>query len=382
MSVERLVLKHIQSVIPNSLDPYQFAYRSNRSVEDAISIALHTVLEHVDLLNVYCRMLFIDFSSAFNTIVPSKLLVKLRELGLPPSICEWILDFLVGREQVVRIGNFTSSSIITNVGAPQGCVLSSFLYLLYTYDFVAKSETNLFIKFADDTCVIGKIKNNDESAYRQEVVDLTKWCSINNLELNVSKTKEVIVDFRLNREAPTPIIINGAEVEIVDNFKYLGVHISKDLKWHLNCTSIVKKAQQRLYFLRCLKKAGVSTKTQTNFYRSTVESLLTANIATWYGSCSDEDRTLINRVVRTAKRIIGVDLPSVADIYRQRCCDRALKIFRDPSHPGKGLITLLPSGRRYRWERCPDKKSKHKVRTSRLVNSFYPEAVRFLNKKR
>ncbi|CDQ84283.1 unnamed protein product [Oncorhynchus mykiss] len=50
-------------------------------------------------------MLFIDYSSAFNTIVPSKLVIKLETLGLDPALCNWVLDFLTGRPQVVRVGN-------------------------------------------------------------------------------------------------------------------------------------------------------------------------------------------------------------------------------------------------------------------------------------
>ena len=53
-------------------------------------------------------MLFIDYSSAFNTIVPAKLVPKLRILGLNTSLCNWILDFLTGRPQVVRMGNLSS----------------------------------------------------------------------------------------------------------------------------------------------------------------------------------------------------------------------------------------------------------------------------------
>ena len=77
-------------------------------------------------------MLFIDYSSAFNTIVPSKL-IKLEALGLNPALCNWILDFLMGRPQVVRVGNNISTSLILNTGAPQGCVLSPLLYSLFTH---------------------------------------------------------------------------------------------------------------------------------------------------------------------------------------------------------------------------------------------------------
>ena len=59
--------------IPETLDPLQFAYRTNRSTDDAISIALHTALSHLDKMNTYVRMLFTDYSSAFKNIVPSTL---------------------------------------------------------------------------------------------------------------------------------------------------------------------------------------------------------------------------------------------------------------------------------------------------------------------
>jgi hypothetical protein len=66
---ERLVMAHINTIIPETIDPHQFAYRPNRSTDDAVSTALPTALSHVDKRNTYVRMLFIDYSSAFNTIV-------------------------------------------------------------------------------------------------------------------------------------------------------------------------------------------------------------------------------------------------------------------------------------------------------------------------
>ncbi|CDQ90248.1 unnamed protein product [Oncorhynchus mykiss] len=91
---ERLVKDHITSTLPETLDPLQFAYRPNRSTDDAIALTLHTALTHLDKRNTYVRMLFIDYSSAFNTIVPSKLVIKLDTLGLDPALCNWVLDNL------------------------------------------------------------------------------------------------------------------------------------------------------------------------------------------------------------------------------------------------------------------------------------------------
>jgi hypothetical protein len=92
---ERLVMARINSILLDILDPLQFVYRPNRSTDDAISIVLHTAFSHLDKRNTYVRMLFIDYSSAFNTLVPMKLITKLRTLGLNASLCNWILDFLM-----------------------------------------------------------------------------------------------------------------------------------------------------------------------------------------------------------------------------------------------------------------------------------------------
>ncbi|KAI4874836.1 hypothetical protein NFI96_003053, partial [Prochilodus magdalenae] len=226
---ERLVLSHLKSCLPATLDPHQFAYRSNRSTEDAISTALHTALTHLDCQNSYVRMLFIDFSAAFNTVIPSKLISKLDDLGISTTLCNWISDFLTDRPQSVKLDNLSSSFISLNTGVPQGCVLSPILYSLFTHDW------NTIIKYADDTTVIGLIRDNDETAYRDEIQHLSTWCHDNNLTLITQKTKEIIMDLRRSRsQAHPPVYISGAAVEQVTSFKFLGTHISSDLNWSLN----------------------------------------------------------------------------------------------------------------------------------------------------
>ncbi len=330
---ERLVKSHICSSIPVTLDPLQFAYRSNRSTDDAISHILHSSLTHIDSSNGnFARLLFIDYSSAFNTIVPIKLTSKLTGLDLNSSLCDWIQDFLTGRPQVVKVGQFTSNSITLNVGAPQGCVLSPLLYSLYTHDCVSPHSSTSIIKFADDTVVLGLISNNDETAYLDEVERLTSWCQDNCLSLNGSKTKELIVDFRKRHLLPyTPLMISGTPVERVSSFKYLGVNISEDLTWTTHIQTQVKKARQRLYHLRQLRKFRVSPTILKTFYSGTIESVLTQCISVWYGNGSSQDCKALQRVVRLAKRISGSALPSLQDIYLKRCRIRAVKITKDSS---------------------------------------------------
>ncbi|KAI5609490.1 gastrula zinc finger protein XlCGF28.1-like [Silurus asotus] len=241
-------------------------------------------------------MLFIDFSTAFNTIIPQHLIEKLSLLALNTSLCNWILDLLTKRPQSLRIGNSISSTttlstgapraVCSVLGAPQGCVLSPLLFTLLIYDCVAMHRLNDIIKFADDTTAVGLISKYNKSAYREEVQRLTAWCGGNNLSLNVAKTKEMVVDFRGPQSDQSPLIIDGSSVEIVKSTKFLGVHLVDNLIWSLNTSSITKKAQQHLYFLRRLRKAHLPPPTLTMFYRGTIESILSSCITAWFGNCT------------------------------------------------------------------------------------------------
>uniref|UniRef100_A0A8C1IM46 Reverse transcriptase domain-containing protein n=1 Tax=Cyprinus carpio TaxID=7962 RepID=A0A8C1IM46_CYPCA len=316
----------------------------------------------------YVRILFVGFSSAFNTIIPTVLQTKLTQLSVPSSICQWITSFLTDRQQLVRLGKFMSNSRSTNTGAPQGCVLSPLLFSLYTNNCTSKDPSVKLLKFADDTTVIGLIQDSDESAYRQEVEQLAVWCSLNNLELNTLKTVEMIVDFRRNPPALPPLTIMNSTVAAVESFRFVGTTISQDLKWDDHIDSIVKKAQQRLYFLRQLRKFNLPQELLKQFYSAVIESVLCTSITVWFGSATKSDIRRLQRTVRTAERIIGAPLPTLQEMYTSRVRKRAQKITLDPSHPSYPLFELLPSGRRFRV-----------ANTRTVKNSFFPQAIYLMN---
>lgn len=104
---------------PSFMVPLQFAYRINLFTDDSVAMAVHTALSHLDRKNTYVRMLLIDYSSAFNTIILAKFIIKLHDLGINTHMYNWILYFLPYRPQVVRVGDHTSSLLPLSTGALQ-----------------------------------------------------------------------------------------------------------------------------------------------------------------------------------------------------------------------------------------------------------------------
>ena len=220
-------MAHIKDCINVTVDPHQYAYRKNRSTEDAISSVVHTALTHL-CLPALCG-LHISIQCNHTTDPDSKTQhnqTKLHPLQLGPG--------LFNRQAAITL----------STGSPQGCVLSSLLFTLLTHDCSVKHPSCLIVKFADDTAVVGRIMNNDEFDYRQEVEHLEGWCSENNLCVNVKKTKEMIVDFRRGRHFPSPLHIGETAVEVVSSYRYLGVHITGDLTWRHNTSCLIRKAHQ------------------------------------------------------------------------------------------------------------------------------------------
>ncbi len=113
-------------------------------------------------------------------------------------------------------------------------MLSPLLYTLYTHDCTPTHSSNIIIKFVDDTTVVGLISGGDETAYRDEVEQLSMWCIENNLALNMTKTKELIIDCRRKKTGIQPLFINGDCVERTSNFRFLGVHLD-DLEHQYHC---------------------------------------------------------------------------------------------------------------------------------------------------
>ncbi|KAL0150429.1 hypothetical protein M9458_054246 [Cirrhinus mrigala] len=90
------------------------------------------------------------------------------------------------------------------------------------------------------------------------------------------------VDFRRNPPVLPLLTIMDSTVTSVETFRFLGTTISQNLKWDNHIDLIVKKAQQRLYFLCQLRKFNLPKELLKQFYSAITESVLCISITVWF----------------------------------------------------------------------------------------------------
>lgn len=140
--------QHIKDTILAGLDNPQFGDRENHSTEDAVSL-LHAALTHLQHPDTYVRILFLDFSSAFNTCQPW-------------SSTTWAHHSAPGSRTHSPTGR--NVTIRKTTSAP--LILNTAICACPQVPKPVPHSTNMVVKFADDTTLIGRISNNDETHYR------------------------------------------------------------------------------------------------------------------------------------------------------------------------------------------------------------------------
>ena len=113
-------------------------------VEDSSVTMINMLCKHLEGKGTHAQLLFVDFSSAFNTIQPHILTERLLEqFDLSKNLVGWVLDFLNNRTQRVRVNGVLSDQICSSTGSP-------LLFILYTNMCRSSREDRFILKYADD----------------------------------------------------------------------------------------------------------------------------------------------------------------------------------------------------------------------------------------
>ena len=189
--------------------------------------------------------IFVDFKKAFD-LVPRKLLwIKLKNYGVPDRFIEMLMEMYRSVKACVKLAKntITDEVISCDEGLKQGDSLSCYLFILYLNDLVDYLSENdaseivicqlyiTILMFADDLIMFDKRPRG----LQRKINILSRYCEKWNLVVNVEKTKVVIFRKSVRKQFHDKWYYNGTEIEIVTEYKYLGLL--------LNCTGNWKNAK-------------------------------------------------------------------------------------------------------------------------------------------
>jgi len=168
----------------------QFAFRPTGSTTAALINLLHQVSIML-LSNPFVHIIALDFSKAFDTVRHSTFLEKLAEFPVPDFLYNWIQDYLGSRQHCTKLDGNTSNLLPINSSLIQGSGIGPISFVLNSSDLHPRNRANVFSKYADDTYLI--VPSSSSHTIPEELESIKQWAVRNNLKLNPTKSREMIV---------------------------------------------------------------------------------------------------------------------------------------------------------------------------------------------
>ena len=288
-------------------DVNQFGSTRDRSTTLPLIKLSHVLFEAADDNRNIIRVLFVDFKKAFEFIDHNVLSKKLSECGFSPLLSVWMLSFLVDRRQFVKIGCSVSDVSVTNAGAPQGTRAGPNDFKVLINDLCFDYP---YIKYVDDVTVAAVSTDAQINNLQLVANELVEWCADNNMHLNTSKTKEMVIYFGKqyckSEIACTRIV--DANIERVETFKLLGVIFSSDLTWKAHVEYIISKASKRIFVVYQLVRSGLSFGDVISVYSSLIRSILEYACPVWHCGLTKGQSDEIESVQKRCLRIVFPEL--------------------------------------------------------------------------
>ena len=297
-----------------------------------------------------------------------------------------------------------------NRGGPQGGNFGIFEYLSQTnnnFDFL---EDDLVYKYFDDASIleivnllsIGLASHNFKSHVasnipthnqfipgdylqsQQYLERISEWTREQKMELNIDKSNAMIFNFTHNYKFTTGFTHDQGSIDVIDEVKLLGTIITNDLKWSKNTDFLVKKANARMRLLHKIVEFSAPVEDMVTIYTSYVRSILEQSCTVWHSSLTQENSEDLERVQKSAMRIILGDNYTTYDnaleiLMLAKLSDRREKLsLKFAKNCAKNELTkeLFPLNS----IRCKEKYRVTHANTDRLKDSAVPYLQRLLNK--
>ena len=280
----------------------QFGFLKGRSTQDAVLNFLESVYDALNSKKHNISIL-IDLKAAFDTVNHSILLNKLELYGIRGHCNSWLKSYLADREYQVRLQKTNSTRRTVNIGIPQGSILGPILFIIYNNDLPLISDKFNTTLFADDTNF--SLTHSDYHdmipLLNNELEKIYDWTIANRLTINTTKTEALLFTNRHVSIDDQPLLLGGLPVNYVDNARFLGVTIDKQVSFKLHINDVVGKVSKHAGILYKIKN-NLPLSARLAYYNSFVLPYLTYNILHWGGTNETHLKPLViiqKRIIRT-----------------------------------------------------------------------------------
>jgi hypothetical protein len=310
ISVLTAMSKVLEKILNNRLLSYlhkfdilaenQYGFRAGLSTEDGVLELTEFIAKNIDNKAKVIGT-FLDLSKAFDTVSVPILISKMEHIGIRGTALDVFRDYLYGREQCVKLVNYTSDYRPLSYGVPQGSVLGPTLFLIYINGLCRITLPKCkIITYADDTVLLvhGDTWENARTLTEHALRNIAKWLETNLLTFNVGKTKFITFSASITSQ---PGKLFGVKIHTcvdqnndqtcdclslsrVNNIKYLGVDIDSTLTWKTHIENLTKRLRKVMPIFRNLKNSA-DANTLRMVYYSLAQSIISYCIPAWGGAC-------------------------------------------------------------------------------------------------
>ena len=266
-------------------------------------------------------MFFFDVTKCYDSISHDILLFKLKKYGIRGTEHCWFTSYLTGRKQASLCNNMLSSLCEVRSGVPQGSILGPVLFLLFMSDLpVGISEIFLY---ADDTMTNCQVDTVDDINFQlqSDIDKVSHWFKQNKLTLNISKSSVLYIGtrrkFMNNLTCNESLTVNNADLEINNNYSYLGLTIDNSLTWNNHVDMLCKKLSSRIGGLYRLSQL-LSESCLIHLYYALIQSVIDYSLTIWGHTSSINIKKIPrfqNRATRICTQNFNYDIPSITLIH-------------------------------------------------------------------